>query len=72
MAASFWPATKAWAAGCGSSETVFTSFMVMPFLCSIQARPKYGAVPGALTATVLPLRSAKPLTSLRTAMPSAP
>ncbi|MCY1383470.1 hypothetical protein D9M68_970180 [compost metagenome] len=72
MAASFWPATKACAAGCGSSETTFTSFRLMPFLLSIQARPKYGAVPGALTPMLLPLRSEKLFTSLRTARPSAP
>ena len=40
MAASFCPETKAWAAGWGSSDTVLMSFMVMPFLFSIQARPK--------------------------------
>ena len=40
MAASFWPLTKACAAACGDSVTVFTSFSVMPFLRSIRAVPK--------------------------------
>ncbi|MNT49576.1 hypothetical protein D3C72_1864390 [compost metagenome] len=72
MAPSFWPATKACAAACGDSVVVLTSFSDMPFFFSIQARPKYGAVPGASTPMVLPFRSAKLLTSLRTARPSAP
>ena len=72
MAASFWPATKAWAAGPGSRFTTVTSFTVSPFFLSIQASVKKGAVPGAEAATVFPLRSAIFPMLLRTTMPSAP
>ena len=47
MAASFWPATKAWAAGRGSRLTTLTSFTDRPFFFRNQASVKYGAVPGA-------------------------
>src|SRR2546428_5865734 len=72
MAASFWPAMKACAAGPGSSVATLTSFTLSPFFFSIQASVKYGAVPGAEAATVLPLRSAILAMLLRTTMPSAP
>ena len=41
-------------------------------MSSIQASRKYGEVPGADAATVLPFRSSIVSTSPRTAMPSAP
>ena len=63
---------KAWAAGPGSRVTTLTSFTVSPFFLSIQASVKYGAVPGAEAATVLPFRSAIFAMVLRTTMPSAP
>ena len=44
----------------------------MPFFLRNQASVKYGAVPGAEAATVLPFRSLIEAMSLRTAMPSAP
>src|SRR5262245_33182300 len=72
MAASFWPAMKACAAGPGSRFTIFTSFTPSPFFLRNQASVKYGAVPGAEAATVLPRRSEILPMSLRTTMPSAP
>src|SRR5215470_3591394 len=72
MATSFWPAMKACAAGPGSMLMTVTSFTVKPFFFSIQASVKYGAVPGAEAATVLPFTSLIDATSLRTTMPSAP
>ena len=64
--------TKALAAGAGSSVTIFTSFSDMPFFFRIQASVKYGLVPGAEAATVLPLRSATLAMLLRATMPSEP
>jgi hypothetical protein len=40
MAASFWPAMKACAAGPGSMLTTVTSFTERPFFFSIQERAK--------------------------------
>ena len=72
MAASFWPAMKACAAGPGSMLTTVTSFTDRPFFFRNQASVKYGEVPGAEAATVLPLRSLIESMLLRTTMPSAP
>ena len=66
------PATNAFAAACGSRLTTFTSLIDRPFLRSIQASVKYGAVPGALAATVLPFRSLIFVMFGLTTMPSAP
>jgi hypothetical protein len=66
------PAMIALAAGCGSSVTIFTSFTERPFFFSIQASAKYGDVPGALAATVLPFRSLIFWMPGLTTMPSAP
>ena len=52
--------------------TTLTSFTDRPFFFRNQAMVKYGAVPGAEAAMVLPLRSAILAMSLRTTMPSAP
>src|SRR6266545_17968 len=72
MAASFWPAMKACAAAAGSRVAIFTSLTESPFFLSIHASVKYGAVPGAETETVLPLRSVIFAMVLRTTIPSAP
>jgi len=40
MAASFWPAMNAWAAGPGSRLTTVTSFTESPFFFSIHASVK--------------------------------
>ena len=66
------PAIIALAAGCGSRFTTFTSFTDRPFFFRIQASAKYGAVPGALAATVLPFRSVILAMPGLTTMPSAP
>ena len=66
------PAIIAFAAGCGSRLTTLTSFTVRPFFFSIHASAKYGDVPGALAATVLPFRSAIFAMPGFTTMPSAP
>src|SRR5688572_22876467 len=66
------PATNAFAAACGSRLTTFTSFTDKPFFFSIHASVKYGAVPGALAATVLPLRSVIFAIFGFTIIPSAP
>ena len=66
------PAIIALAAACGSRLTTFTSLVDRPFFFSIQASVKYGAVPGALAATVLPFRSLILAMPGLTTMPSAP
>src|SRR3954469_18643175 len=63
---------KACAAGPGSIFTTLTSLTLRPFFFRNQASVKYGAVPGAEAATVLPLRSLIDATLPRTTMPSAP
>ncbi len=63
---------NACAAGPGSRLTTVTSFTVRPFFFKNQASVKYGAVPGADAATVLPFRSLIAAIVLRTTMPSAP
>src|SRR5213595_3597745 len=72
IAASFCPATNACAAGPGSRFTTVTSFTDRPFFFRNHASVKYGAVPGADAATVLPRRSAILPISLRTTMPYEP
>src|SRR5678815_1916932 len=47
IAASFWPATNACAAGPGSRLTTVTSLTDRPFFFRNHASVKYGAVPGA-------------------------
>src|SRR5438552_2672799 len=72
IAASFCPAMNACAAGPGSRFTTLTSLTDSPFFLRNHASVKYGAVPGADAATVLPRRSAILAISFRTTMPSAP